>query len=227
MSQLKITYFTKENPHPTYRYPVLECGTDEAGAGALMGPVVAAAVVWPIELDVEDANRPEYALLKDSKKLSALQRERVKEFVKAVALDYNVSFVSSEIIDEINILNARFRAMKSAVEGLTIKPEYLLVDGDKFPKKFVDVEHITIINGDNKYQSIAAASILAKCARDEYVEKLAKDYPDYGWDSNKGYGTAGHYSAITEYGITPLHRKSFNLVAKENRKQDDCLINGE
>lgn len=224
MSQLKISYFTEESPHPKLGYPVLECGTDEAGAGALMGPVVAAAVVWPLELDEEDANRPEYTLLKDSKKLSASQRQRVKEFVKAVALDYNVAFVSSTVIDEINILQARFRAMKSAMEGLTIEPEYLLVDGDKFPKKFVNIEHTTIINGDNKYQSIAAASILAKCARDELVEELAKDYPDYGWDSNKGYGTAGHYSAITEHGVTPLHRKSFNLVAKEKRKPEGCII---
>lgn len=214
MSLLKITHFTKDSPHPKFGYPVLECGTDEAGAGALMGPVVAAAVIWPIELDEEDENSPEYALLRDSKKLSPLQRERVKHFIKAIALDYSVAFVDCKTIDSINILNARFEAMKRAINGLSIKPEYLLVDGDKFPKKFVDMEFTTIIGGDNKYQSIAAASILAKCARDEFVDKLSEKFPGYGWESNKGYGTAKHYDAIEQLGITPLHRKSFNLTKK-------------
>lgn len=222
MSLLKISYFTKKKTHPTLGYPVLECGTDEAGAGALMGPVVAAAVVWPLEIDEEYANLPEYALLKDSKKLSPSQRERVRTFIKTVALDYHVSFVGCKRIDEINILNSRFEAMKASLEGLTIYPEYLLVDGDKFPKNYVDVEHTTIINGDNKYQSIAAASILAKCARDELIIKLHETYPNYSWNTNKGYGTAAHYDAIEEYGITPLHRKSFNLLKKKTRTR--CLI---
>lgn len=218
MSTLDISYFTNNNPHPTLGFPVLECGTDEAGAGALMGPVVAAAVVWPVTLDEDDAKCDEYALLRDSKKLSASQRARVKSFIQCVALDYHVASVDCGTIDKINILNARFEAMKRAINGLSVEPEYLLVDGDKFPKNLVKIENTTIIGGDNKYQSIAAASILAKCARDEYVEKLAETFPNYGWDTNKGYGTSKHYDAIEEFGTTPLHRKSFNLSKKKECK---------
>ena len=215
MSLLNISHFTKENPHPELGFPVVECGTDEAGAGPLMGPVVAAAVIWPVEIDEETAKLKEYKLLRDSKKLSERQRKCAKEFIERVALDYKIAFVSCERVDEINILNARFEAMKTAVEGLTKEPQYLLVDGNKFPKDFVGMPHTTVINGDNKYQSIAAASILAKCARDDYVKELAKQYPNYGWDTNKGYGTKKHYDAIEEYGITPHHRKSFNLSKKK------------
>ena len=139
MSLLEISYFTEKRRHTTLGYPVMECGTDEAGAGALMGPVVAAAVIWPLIIDDDDKEQLEYSLLKDSKKLSAIQRNKVKCFIQDVALDYSVAFIDCKTIDKINILNARFQAMKTAIEGLTIKPEFLLVDGDKFPAKLVDI----------------------------------------------------------------------------------------
>lgn len=225
MSLLKISHFTKDKPHSKLGFPVLEAGLDEAGAGALMGPVTGAAVVWPYQLDEDDANRPEYKLLRDSKKLTANQRSRVKEFIKAVALDYQVIFIDNKRIDQINILNARMEAMAKAAEHLTIKPEFLLVDGDKWYGCKACDEYTNVIGGDNKYQSIAAASILAKCARDEYVQKLDEINPNYGWISNKGYGTGKHFEAIDKHGVTPYHRKSFNLSKNfTKKKRDACLI---
>ena len=216
MSILKPTYHSIDNK--SSRDIIMECGADEAGVGCLAGPVVSAAVIWPYEIDEEYRECEEYMLLKDSKKLTEKQRERVKDFIEAIAIDFNVSFVNNVQVDKLNIRNARFLSMRNAIDGLSIVPEFLLIDGDVFPdsnKLNKDIPHKCIVGGDNLYQSIAAASILAKCARDEYMIELSKKYPDYNWESNKGYGTKGHYLAIQKHGKTPYHRESFNLnIAK-------------
>lgn len=199
---------------------VLECGVDEAGVGSLSGPVVSAAVIFPYEIDPEFKECEEFKLLRDSKKLTEKQRNRVKYFIQEVSLDWNVAFVDNSKVDELNIRNARFLSMRKAVEGLCVIPEFLLIDGDIFPgsnKLKVDIPYKCIVGGDNLYQSIAAASILAKCARDEYMINLSKQYPEYNWHTNKGYGTKQHYLAIQKYGITSFHRNTFNLnVNKTN-----------
>lgn len=215
MSILKSTYHSVEGKKP--EEIILECGVDEAGVGSLAGPVVSAAVIFPYELDEDLKECEEYSLLKDSKKLTERQRERVRDFIQSVAIDYSVAFIDNLKVDEMNIRNARFLSMRKAIEGLCIVPEYLLIDGDVFPnsdKLNEDIPYKCIIGGDNLYQSIAAASILAKCARDDYMVKLAEQYPEYGWDSNKGYGTKGHYLAIQSHGKTPFHRETFNLSIK-------------
>jgi ribonuclease HII len=236
MSILKSTYHPVEGKTPDEI--ILECGADEAGVGCLAGPVVSAAVIWPYELDDEFKDCEEYHLLKDSKKLTEKQRERVKDFIEAIAIDYNVSFVDNIKVDKLNIRNARFLSMRNAIDGLSIVPQYLLIDGDVFPdsdKLNVEIPHKCIVGGDNLYQSIAAASILAKCARDEYMINLSKKYPEYDWESNKGYGTKGHYLAIQKHGKTPYHRESFNLsISKTNhmskgktrkvRNLDKCIL---
>ena len=219
MSKLKAFY--QEN--------TLECGIDEAGAGPLAGPVAAGAVIWPPDLSIKEDEEwyYEFCLLRDSKKLSEKQRNIVKEFIKYHALDYAVAFVDNNKIDEINIRNARILAMHNAISKLQIVPEFLLVDGDAW-QEYTEgeedcIKSITVVNGDNKYQSIAAASILAKCARDEYViNTMHKEYPNYGWDTNKGYGTQKHYDSLRKYGKTPYHRMSFNLKLKQ-----ECLIDDD
>ncbi len=179
-----------------------EAGCDEAGRGCLAGPVVAAAVILP--------KRFRHPVLNDSKKLSAKQRSVIKEDIINSALAWNIAFVSNEEIDRINILRASIKAMHLAVEGLCREPDFLLIDGNSFfPYK--NLKHKTIVKGDALFFPIAAASVLAKTFRDEYMEKLHNEFPLYGWNKNKGYPTSFHKSAIKEHGITPYHRKSFNL----------------
>ena len=180
----------------------IECGCDEAGRGCLAGPVVAAAVILP-----SDFSHP---LLNDSKKLSDKQRRLLRPIIEENAIAYCVGFVSNEEIDKINILQASFLAMNRAVEGLKQKPELLLIDGNRFNNK-TDIAFQCIVKGDSLYQSIAAASILAKTYRDDYMLNLHKEFPKYHWDKNMGYPTKQHRQAIIESGISPFHRKSFNL----------------
>lgn len=182
---------------------LIEAGCDEVGRGCLAGPVVAAAVILPKNFT--------HPLLTDSKLLRLEQRKVLKEEIKEVALAYAIAEVDNQTIDEVNILNASFLAMHRAVEQLSIPPELLLVDGNRFnPYPFIP--HQCIIKGDSKFYSIAAASVLAKTYRDELMQSLAEDYPQYGWHSNVGYPTKVHRSAIAEYGPTPWHRKSFRLL---------------
>lgn len=179
-----------------------EAGCDEAGRGCLAGPVVAAAVILP--------KNYKHPVLNDSKKLSAKQRETLKEEIMNSAIAWNVAFVDNDEIDKINILRASIKAMHIAIEGLEKEPEFLLIDGNRF-YPYKNIKHETIIKGDGKYFSIAAASVLAKTFRDEFMEKLHNEFPQYGWDKNKGYPTSFHKTAILKYGITPYHRRSFNL----------------
>lgn len=182
---------------------LVEAGCDEAGRGCLAGPVVAAAVILP--------KRCRIAGLNDSKKLSEAARDRLRPLVEEAALSWGVGIVSHEEIDEINILNASFLAMHRAVEQLTVEPEQLLIDGNRF-NPYPGIGHQCIIKGDSKYLNIAAASILAKTHRDEIMSQLDVEFPAYGWISNKGYPTKAHRNAIMEIGESPWHRKSFRLL---------------
>ena len=181
----------------------LEAGTDEAGRGCLAGPVVAAAVILPKNFKHEYLN--------DSKKLSLIQRNKLRPIIEKKALAFGVSYVFQEKIDEINILNASILAMHKALDQLKLRPEFIIVDGNKF-KSYPNIDHETIIKGDAKYLSIAAASVLAKTYRDDYMEKLHHDFPSYNWKKNKGYPTKEHRENILKWGITAHHRKSFRLV---------------
>lgn len=182
---------------------VIEAGCDEAGRGCLAGPVVAAAVVLP----------PDYShpLLNDSKKLSHKQRENLRATIENDAVEWAVAFVTNDEIDQINILNASFFAMHRAVDQLKLHPEHLIIDGNRF-KKYGDTPHTCIVKGDGKYLSIAAASILAKTHRDQWMTGAHQQFPCYNWQKNKGYPTTDHRSAIRQHGITHLHRKSFRLL---------------
>ena len=180
----------------------IEAGCDEAGRGCLAGPVCAAAVILP--------KGYENALLNDSKKLTAKQRSELRLIIEQEALAWAVAFVDNNEIDKINILNASFLAMNKAIENLSITPDLLLIDGNRF-KTNADIEYKCIIKGDGLYESIAAASVLAKWYRDDYMLKLHEEYPCYDWKSNKGYPTKKHYEAIEANGITIYHRKSFSL----------------
>lgn len=184
---------------------ILECGCDEAGRGCLAGPVVAAAVILPKGFKSETLN--------DSKQLSEKKRLTLRKEIQENALAYSVCFITNQEIDKINILNASFKAMSVAVKQLNIRPELLLIDGNRF-RTDLEIPYNCIIKGDAKYQSIAAASILAKTYRDEYMETLAKDYPEYNWQKNKGYPTKAHRKAIKQFGITPHHRLTFNLFGE-------------
>jgi ribonuclease HII len=194
----------------------LEAGIDEAGRGCLAGPVVAAAVVWPPDVSGMDTGM--LKLVRDSKKLSPAQRERARVFVEEHAVAFAVCFVQPPEIDRINILNATFAAMHGAVDDLGVEVDHLLVDGDRFkiymsPCTGEFVPHTSVIEGDNTYMSIAAASILAKTHRDRHMrEVLHPWHPEYGWDRNKGYGSAEHMSALRTYGPTPEHRTSYAPV---------------
>ena len=181
----------------------IEAGCDEAGRGCLAGPVFAAAVILPQDFSND--------LLNDSKQLTEKQRYLLRPIIEKEALAWAVGVVSAEEIDKINILAASFLAMHRAVDDLKIRPEHLLIDGNRF-KPYGDVPFTTIVKGDGKMASIAAASILAKTYRDDFMNKIAAEYPQYDWLSNKGYPTVKHRNAIKEYGITPYHRKSFNLL---------------
>lgn len=182
---------------------VVEAGCDEAGRGCLAGSVYAAAVIFP----------PGYANdeLNDSKQLTDKRRKQLREIIERDALAWAVGIVTPEEIDKINILNASILAMHRALDQLTVRPEAVIVDGNRF-KPYNNLPHATIVKGDAKYLSIAAASILAKTYRDDYMDKLAEEYPHYDWLGNKGYPTKKHREAIKIHGITPYHRKSFNLL---------------
>jgi ribonuclease HII len=179
-----------------------EAGCDEAGRGCLAGPVVAAAVILPKNF--------KHPVLNDSKKLSAKQRALLKDEIINSAIAWKVAFVDNIEIDEMNILRASIKAMHIAIEGLGKVPQFLLIDGNRF-YPFKDMKYKTIIKGDGIFFSIAAASVLAKTFRDEFMEKIHSEYPEYDWKKNKGYPTSFHRAAIMKYGITPYHRKSFAL----------------
>ncbi len=184
----------------------IEAGCDEAGRGPLAGPVVAAAAIMPVDYQNE--------LLNDSKKLKKKDRDQLELMIKQDAIAWAIAEVSHEEIDEINILNASFLAMHRAIDQLKVRPELLLIDGNRF-KKYKDLPHECVVKGDGKYMSIAAASILAKTHRDAVMEAAAQQYPGYGWESNAGYPTKKHRDAIRELGVTPLHRKSFRLLPEQ------------
>lgn len=182
---------------------VVEAGCDEAGRGCLAGPVVAAAVILKRNAD--------YPELNDSKQLTEKKRMQLRELVMNEALSYGIGIVSAEEIDKINILNASFLAMHRALDQLTLQPELLLIDGNRF-NPYKKVKHVCIVGGDAKYQSIAAASILAKTTRDMMMEQYGEQYPVYNWKKNKGYPTKEHKQAIADHGTTPLHRMTFNMA---------------
>lgn len=188
---------------PYFQDHLTEAGCDEAGRGCYAGPVVAAAVILPAGF-----YHPE---LNDSKKLSAARRETLRSYIEANALAYAVAMVDNTEIDRINILKASFKAMHHALDQLTIRPELILVDGNRFVP-YKKIPHHCIIKGDGIYASIAAASILAKTCRDAIMVQLHDEHPQYNWDSNKGYGTAEHRKAIERYGLTKYHRRSFNIL---------------
>jgi len=195
---------------------VREAGIDEAGRGCLMGPVSTAAVILPYEFITD-----EYLEIKDSKKLSKKKRDKLRKYIEETAVSWSVDFAYPEEIDKYNILNATLRSMHRAVDKLNVSPEHLAVDGNRFltrhsfpPVNNDDetIEYTLVKGGDDKYRNIAAASILAKTHRDEYIHKLIEETPDfkkYGWDTNMGYGTKKHMQGILKYGITQFHRKSF------------------
>jgi len=186
-----------------YYEGLIEAGCDEAGRGCLAGSVYAAAVILPPDYKNE--------LLNDSKQLSERRRYELRDIIEHDAVSWAVGIVSPEEIDHINILNASILAMHRALDGLSVRPEAVIVDGNRF-KPYGKVPWTTIVKGDGKYLSIAAASILAKTYRDDYMNGLADEYPQYDWRSNKGYPTRKHREAIRQYGVTPLHRRSYNLL---------------
>ncbi|MDO4310239.1 MAG: ribonuclease HII [Prevotella sp.] len=180
-----------------------EAGCDEAGRGCLAGSVYAGAVIFPPDYRNEELN--------DSKQLSERRRNALREVIKRDAVAWAVGVVEPDEIDRINILNASFLAMHRALDALSVRPEAVIVDGNRF-KPYRNLPYTTIVKGDGKYLSIAAASILAKTYRDDYMAELARQYPQYDWQSNKGYPTKKHREAIREFGITPFHRRSYNLL---------------
>ena len=187
----------------THYSDLIEAGCDEAGRGCLAGPVVAGAVILKPGSDFPE--------LDDSKKLTEKKRMALREVIMREALAYGIGIVTAAEIDEINILNASFLAMHRAIDQLEVRPEFLLIDGNRF-NKYRDLKHVCVVGGDAKYQSIAAASILAKTTRDLLMEEYDARFPQYHWKKNKGYPTPEHKQAIAEYGITELHRKSFNMA---------------
>jgi ribonuclease HII len=193
----------------SYMYNNLtEAGCDEAGRGCLAGPVAAAAVILPKNF--------KHPVLNDSKKLTPKQRSVLRDEIINSAIAWKVAFVDNTEIDEINILRASIKAMHIAIEGLQKIPQFLLIDGNRF-YPYKSINHCTVIKGDSIYFSIAAASVLAKTCRDEYMVKIHAEFPQYGWDRNKGYPTSFHRAAILKYGITPYHRKSFSLLDTQMR----------
>lgn len=184
----------------------IEAGTDEAGRGCLSGPVVAAAVILP-----KDFSHP---FLNDSKQLSEKKRDELRPFIEEHALAYGVSFVWQKEVDEINVLQASIIGMHRSIDQLKLTPEFIIIDGNKF-KDYNDIPYETIVKGDAKYLSIAAASVLAKTYRDEYMTKIHQEYPMYNWQKNKGYPTKEHRNAIREFGATNYHRKTFKLLPEQ------------
>lgn len=189
-----------------YSGQILEAGTDEAGRGCLSGPVVAAAVILPETF--------EHPFLNDSKQLTEKQRKELRPFIEENALCYGVSFIDQEEVDKINVLQASITGMHRSIAQLNPQPEFIIVDGNKF-KPYQKIPHQTIVKGDAKYLSIAAASVLAKTYRDEFMEKIHQEFPMYNWKKNKGYPTKEHRQAIREFGITKYHRKSFKLLPEQ------------
>ncbi len=186
-----------------YNASLLEAGCDEAGRGCLAGPVVAAAVIWPQDLCLP--------MLNDSKQLKESERYALRPQIEELAIAYAIGVVDTGEIDQINILQASFKAMHMALEALAVAPQHILVDGNRF-NPFPFVPHTCIVKGDSKFASIAAASILAKTYRDDLMNKLHLEYEHYLWHQNKGYPTKAHRKAIAQWGITPYHRKSFRLL---------------
>ncbi|PRP67042.1 ribonuclease HII [Nonlabens agnitus] len=191
-----------EKIHPN----LIECGTDEAGRGCLAGPVTAAAVILPPGFSCAGLN--------DSKTLSRKRRNQLREVIEKEALSYHVAHVDRAMIDKINILNASIQAMHLAIKGLKITPEHIAVDGNRF-HPYPDIPATTVIKGDGKYLHIAAASILAKTYRDEFMEKIHQEFPMYHWSNNQGYSTKQHRDAIREHGTTTYHRMSFKLLPEQ------------
>lgn len=191
---------------PYYQENVLEAGCDEAGRGCYAGPVFAAAVIL-----AKDFFHP---FLNDSKQVTQERREELRIAIKKEAISYAVAMIDNEEIDCINILKASFKAMHHAISNLAVKPELLLIDGNRFTS-YPDIRHTCIIRGDSAYASIAAASILAKTYRDDYMRRLHNSFPQYAWHKNKGYGTAEHRQAIEVHGLCRYHRKSFNILHKQ------------
>lgn len=189
-----------------YQDVMIEAGCDEAGRGCLAGPVFAAAVILP-----DGFYHP---LLNDSKKVLPEERAELRAYIEQHAVAYSVASVDHEEIDRINILNASFKAMHLAIAALQKTPELLLIDGNRFPA-YPSIPHQCIVKGDGKYASIAAASILAKTYRDEYMLQLHHQFPQYNWFQNKGYGTPAHRKALVEFGMSPLHRKSFQCIPQQ------------
>lgn len=188
------------------RQNCIEAGCDEAGRGCLAGPVFAAAVVLPTDFRNEQLN--------DSKQLSENQRKKLRTIIEQNAISYAVEICTPQEIDEINILWASVKAMHKALAKLSVKPQHILVDGNRF-RPFESIPHTCVIKGDGKFLSIAAASVLAKTYRDEYMEKLHLDFPQYDWNKNKGYPTKAHRAAIKNHGVTEHHRKSFQLLERQ------------
>jgi len=184
----------------------IEAGTDEAGRGCLCGPVVAAAVILPKKFT--------HPLLNDSKQLTEKQRDELRPFIEQHAVAFGVSYIFEAKIDEINILQASILAMHMAIDKLKVSPEHIIVDGNKF-KLYKNIPHTTIIKGDAKYMSIAAASVLAKTYRDDFMRKLDAEFPAYLWKKNKGYPTKQHRDAIKKFGVTKYHRTSFRLLPEQ------------
>jgi ribonuclease HII len=191
---------------PFFQKKLLEAGCDEAGRGCIAGPVCAAAVILPKKFY--------HPLLNDSKKMNEHDRELLRPIIEKEAIAFGVAFITHSEIDEINILQASFKAMHQAVDQLNIKPELLLIDGNRF-KPYANISHECIIKGDGKYASIAAASVLAKTYRDEYMLKLDKQFPNYLWRTNKGYPTIAHRNAVKEFGLTSYHRVTFACLPKQ------------
>ncbi|MBA4135116.1 MAG: ribonuclease HII [Flavobacterium sp.] len=185
---------------------ILECGTDEAGRGCLAGPVTAAAIILP-----ENFSLP---LLNDSKQLSEKTRAQLKPIIETQAVSFAVTHLDPLVIDDINILNASIKAMQESIMKLNPIPEYIIVDGNRF-KPLHQIPYTTIVKGDSKYLSIAAASVLAKTYRDEYMDKIHEEFPMYNWKKNKGYPTAEHREAIKKHGTTKYHRMSFRLLPEQ------------
>ena len=190
---------------------VIEVGCDEAGRGCLSGPVFAAAVILPANFKCEALN--------DSKQLSEKTRNELRIIIEREAISYTVAQCTPQEIDEINILWASVEAMHRAIAKLKTTPQHILVDGNRF-KPYKKIPHTCVVKGDSKFMSIAAASILAKTYRDEYMKNLHHEFPDYGWDKNKGYPTRVHREGITKCGITPHHRKSFNLTQSTSKEEE-------
>ena len=186
-----------------YSRKLLVCGTDEAGRGCLSGPVTAAAVILPKSF--------RHPMLNDSKKLSAKQRAILAPIIKQAAISYGISHVSPQEIDRINILQASIKAMHKSIAKLETSPDFIIVDGNKF-NPYPNIPHETIVKGDSKFYAIAAASVLAKTARDEYMLALHKKFPYYQWNKNMGYPTSIHKAAILKWGVSPHHRKTFKGV---------------